>query len=65
VSAQEELTKLRQQVAVQAKRLDYVVLQLAREAKFLPEYKPENKRFHRALNTVVEVRDALDKELTP
>jgi hypothetical protein len=41
-------------------RLDYAVLQLAREAKFLPEWKPENKRFYRALGTVTEVRDGLE-----
>jgi hypothetical protein len=39
--------------------MDYVVSLLEREAKFLPEYKPENRRFHRAYATVQEVRDAL------
>jgi len=43
----------------QLRRLDYAVLQLTREAKFLPEAKPENRRFHRAYACVTEVRDEL------
>lgn len=52
--------QVRAELAMQKGRLDYAVLQLAREAKFLPEHKPENARFHRAFNTVVGVRDALE-----
>lgn len=43
----------------QSKRLDYAVLQLAREAKFRPKWNRENERFHRGFDTLVEVRDAL------
>jgi hypothetical protein len=56
---EEELAQLRSVVAAQGRRLDYAVMLLAREAKFLPEWKPENARFHRALTAVSEVRDAL------
>lgn len=52
--------EVRAEVAAQKRRLDYAVLQLAREAKFLPKYKPENARFHRAFDAVAETRDALD-----
>jgi hypothetical protein len=56
---EEENERLRQQIEAQARRLDYAVMQLDREAKFLPEWKPENRRFHRAYTVVAEVRDAL------
>jgi hypothetical protein len=52
--------QVRAELAMQKGRLDYAVLQLAREAKFLPKHKPENARFHRAFETVSSVRDGLD-----
>jgi hypothetical protein len=55
----DELTRIKAEVEVQVRRLDYAVMQLEREAKFLPEWKPENRRFHRAYVAVKEVRDAL------
>lgn len=42
-------------------RLDYAVLQLEREAKFMPKWKIETKRFHRAHDCVREVRDDMEK----
>lgn len=54
-----ELARLKEEIRAQRRRLDYVVLQLSREAKFLPEWKPENKRFYRAYSAVTEVRDEL------
>jgi len=59
MTPEEELALLKETLATQTRRLDYAVLQLTREAKFLPESKPENRRFHRAYSTVTEVRDAL------
>lgn len=56
----EELTRLKAEIATQKGRLDYAVLQMGREAKFLPEGNPENRRFHRAFSCVKEVRDALE-----
>ena len=44
-------------------RLDYAVLQLAREGKFLPADRPENRRFHRAFTCITEVRDDLEEVL--
>lgn len=41
------------------RRLEYAELQLAREAKFLPRYKPENDRFYRAYDTCSEVGTGL------
>lgn len=52
--------EVRAEVAAQKRRLDYVVLQLAREAKFLPQSKPENRRFYRAFDAVADTRDALE-----
>jgi len=59
MTPEEELARLKEALAVQTRRLDYAVLQLTREAKFLPESKLENRRFHRAYATVTEVRDTL------
>lgn len=56
----EDEARFREALLVQKRRLDYAVLQLTREAKFLPESKPENRRFHRAFATVTEVRDTLE-----
>lgn len=56
---EEELAQLKQIVAAQQRRLDYAVLQLSREAKFLPESRPENRRFYRAFEVVVEVNETL------
>lgn len=54
-----EVDLLKAEIAAQRRRLDYAVLQLSREAKFLPEWNPENERFHRAFGVVTEVRDKL------
>lgn len=40
-------------------RLDYAVLQLQREARFLTPTNPGNRRFYRAFETTTEVRDEL------
>lgn len=49
--------ELRAEIDRLSQRLDYVVLQLEREAKFMPTWKPETRRFHRAYDCVREVRD--------
>lgn len=56
-----EVEELKAQVREQRRRLDYAVLQLGREAKFLQEGMPEHRRFHRAFSCVKEVRDELGK----
>jgi hypothetical protein len=56
---EEENDRLRAEIQTQARRLDYAVMLLSREAKFLPTWKPETQRFHRAFGVVTEVRDAL------
>jgi hypothetical protein len=56
-----EIEELKAQVRDQRRRLDYAVMQLEREAQFLPEWKPENRRFNRAFKVVTEVRDELRK----
>ena len=56
---EEYIARLKAQIAEQERRLDYAVMQLNREAKFLPTWKPENARFYRALGCVTEVRDSL------
>lgn len=56
-----EIEELRAKIAEQQKRLDYVALQLVREAKFKPEWKSENRRFHRAFKVVLEVKDELGR----
>lgn len=38
------------------RRLEYVELQLAREAKFLPRNRPENSRFYRAYDACTEIK---------
>lgn len=59
MSPEEELAQLKVHVATQAQRLQYALMQLDREAKFLPKWKPENNRFHRAHEVIAEVHASL------
>lgn len=54
-----EVDLLKAEIAAQRRRLDYAVLQLSREAKFLSDRKPEHARVLRAYSVVTEVRDKL------
>ena len=54
-----EMADLKAKIREQQRRLDYAVLQMGREAKFMPESNPENRRFYRAFSCVKEVRDEL------
>ena len=56
---EEENARLRAVIDSQARRLDYAVLQMEREAKFKRAGRPEDARFLRAFGVVSEVRDAL------
>lgn len=60
MTPEEEVQQLKALLHQQARRLDYAVMQLEREAKFMPKWKPENRRFYRAYDTVTEVRDTLE-----
>lgn len=47
------------------RRLDYILLQFSREAKFKRRWDPEDRRFFRGYDALVETHQALEDLIDP